>query len=200
MRYKPRTLAALLVAVVWSPILVWGSEVPLGESGGIYTVPVQVNPSGLGPGTYMGQISVMSSGAVNSPQTVPVTLLVSTQPILSFENSGTTFTYQLTVFGGTQTLPPAQTVNITSSGNPLPITVTTTPVVTVRATCSVAASAAPAEMPTSSPDWRARRRTDRCASSVLTRRTPQSRCCRKMVPSRRRPASRSSRSCGSTGV
>lgn len=92
------------------------------------TVPVQVNPSGLAPGTYKGTISVMSSGAVNSPQTVPVTLLVSTQPILTFENSGTMFTYQLTGPGLPQTLPPAQTVQITSSGNPLPISVSTTPV------------------------------------------------------------------------
>jgi hypothetical protein len=45
MSYKPRTLAAFLLIGVLSPISVWASEVPLGESGGIYTVPVQVNRS-----------------------------------------------------------------------------------------------------------------------------------------------------------
>src|SRR3954469_820007 len=53
------------------------------------------------------------------------------------------------------------------SGN----TVTTTPLARRRATDSVAASAAPAEMPTRSPSSRASRRTSRCASSVLTLRS-----------------------------
>ena len=44
MRYKPTTLAAFLV-VVSLPISVWAAEIPLGESGGIYTVPVQINRS-----------------------------------------------------------------------------------------------------------------------------------------------------------
>src|SRR5207244_1541449 len=87
-------------------------------------VSVSVNPSGLAPGTYTGQISVMSSTATNSPQTVNVTLIVSNQPILNFENSGTTFNYQFS----SATVPPPQTVQLTSSGNPLPFTVSTTPV------------------------------------------------------------------------
>ncbi len=45
MRYKPTTLAAFLVVVVLSPITVWASEISLGESGGVFTVPVQVNQS-----------------------------------------------------------------------------------------------------------------------------------------------------------
>jgi hypothetical protein len=43
MRYRT-TLAAFLV-VVLSPISVWASEISLGESGGVFTVPVQVNQS-----------------------------------------------------------------------------------------------------------------------------------------------------------
>ena len=39
---------------------------------------VSVNPSGLAVGTYTGSVSVTSSGATNSPQTVAVTLNVST--------------------------------------------------------------------------------------------------------------------------
>jgi clan AA aspartic protease (TIGR02281 family) len=45
MRYNPTTLAAALAMTVLSPISGWGSEIPLGESGGVYTVPVQVNRS-----------------------------------------------------------------------------------------------------------------------------------------------------------
>jgi hypothetical protein len=45
MRYKPTTLAAFLVVVSSLPIPAWAAEIPLGESGGIYTVPVQINRS-----------------------------------------------------------------------------------------------------------------------------------------------------------
>ena len=45
MRCKPTTLAAFLVFILGSPIAVRAAEVPLGESGGVYTVPVQVNQS-----------------------------------------------------------------------------------------------------------------------------------------------------------
>ena len=45
MRCKPTTLTAFLVFILWSPIAARAAEVPLGESGGVYTVPVQVNQS-----------------------------------------------------------------------------------------------------------------------------------------------------------
>lgn len=45
MRCKTTMLAAFLGVAVLSPISVRASEVPLGESGGVYTVPVQVNRS-----------------------------------------------------------------------------------------------------------------------------------------------------------
>jgi predicted aspartyl protease len=45
MRYKPTTLAAFLVVVLSLAISVRAAEIPLGESGGIYTVPVQINRS-----------------------------------------------------------------------------------------------------------------------------------------------------------
>ena len=44
MRYNSSTVAAFLLLVLLSPSA-WATEVPLGESGGIYTVPVQVNQS-----------------------------------------------------------------------------------------------------------------------------------------------------------
>jgi clan AA aspartic protease (TIGR02281 family) len=45
MRCKPTTLTAFLVVSLWSPISARAVEIPLGESGGVYTVPVQVNQS-----------------------------------------------------------------------------------------------------------------------------------------------------------
>ena len=45
MRCKPTTLTAFLVVILWSPISARAAEIPLGESGGVYTVPVQVNQS-----------------------------------------------------------------------------------------------------------------------------------------------------------
>lgn len=86
-------------------------------------VTVSVNPSGLPPGTYTASLNVISNGASNSPVTVPVKLVVSNQPILSFGNSSTTLTYQL----GTGSLPSAQ-VQLSSSGNPLAFTVAANPV------------------------------------------------------------------------
>lgn len=87
------------------------------------TISVSVNPSslGLGAGSYSGQIVVTNSSTLTT-QTIPVTLLVSVLPILSFSNSGTTFNYQF----GSATLPTQQTVQITSSGTPLSFSVNTT--------------------------------------------------------------------------
>src|SRR5580692_7296358 len=45
MRYKPTTLAAFLVVGSLLPTPAWAAEIQLGESGGIYTVPVQINRS-----------------------------------------------------------------------------------------------------------------------------------------------------------
>ena len=84
-------------------------------------VTVAVNPAGLPVGTYTGVISVISNGASNSPIDVPVRLVISDQPILSFSNSGITLNYQL----GNSSFPSGQ-VQVTSSGNPLPFTVSTT--------------------------------------------------------------------------
>lgn len=44
MRYNSSIVAAFLLLLMFS-LSAWAAEVPLGESGGIYTVPVQVNQS-----------------------------------------------------------------------------------------------------------------------------------------------------------
>ena len=41
---RKQALAAFLI-LLSRPILAWGSEVALGENGGVYTAPVQINRS-----------------------------------------------------------------------------------------------------------------------------------------------------------
>ncbi len=76
---------------------------------------MQVNPTSLQPGTYQGNVTVSSTGAVNPNQTIPVTLLVTNQPILTPSSSQVTFNYEY----GTSTAPAQQQIQLTSSGNPL---------------------------------------------------------------------------------
>jgi uncharacterized protein (TIGR03437 family) len=55
------------------------------------TINVSVTPTGLAAGTYTGSITVASTGASNSPQTVNVTLNVATPAVplvTSFQNAG----------------------------------------------------------------------------------------------------------------
>ena len=73
---------------------------------------VSVNPSGLAAGTYTGNVTVASSGAANSPKTVPVTLTVTAapSPTMTVSPLSLSFSYQS---GGVA--PAGQTVNVTSS-------------------------------------------------------------------------------------
>lgn len=84
---------------------------------------VQVNASSLPAGSYQGSITIASQGASNSPQTIPVTLLVSNQPIVEISSNVVAFNYQ---FQST-TVPSQQQVQILSSGNPLPFTASVSP-------------------------------------------------------------------------
>jgi uncharacterized protein (TIGR03437 family) len=79
------------------------------------TVTVSVNPSGLNAGTtYSGTITLTNTvtGAI---QSIPVSLLVSTLPVLTLNSSGTTFVYQQ----GSSSFPAQQTVQVSSSGSQL---------------------------------------------------------------------------------
>lgn len=83
---------------------------------------VQINPTGLQPGNCTGSITISAPGASNPTQTIPVNLLVSTNPLIQVPTNGVTLNYQL------GTAPPAsQTVQVTSSSTPLNFTVTTAP-------------------------------------------------------------------------
>ncbi len=68
----------------------------------------------LGPGTYTETVTLTGSGAGNSPQTFPVTLTVSSNPILTGSVPSLNFNYQVG-----QTAPSQQTITVASSGAPL---------------------------------------------------------------------------------
>lgn len=77
-----------------------------------------VNPAGLAPGTYTGNIAVAAAGLANSPKNIPVTLNVSGTPLLRVNPSSLQFNAQQ--FGN----PPApQTVAATSTGDPINVSV-----------------------------------------------------------------------------
>ena len=74
----------------------------------------------LAPGTYTENVTVTAAGAGNSPQTFPVTLVVSNNPILNSSQPSVNFNYQIG-----QAAPPSQVLTLTSTGTPLNYTVST---------------------------------------------------------------------------
>jgi len=85
---------------------------------------VSANPSGLVAGTYNGTVTITSNGASNSPQTVPVKLVVTT-------STGGTGTGRLRVwppravsfeYQAGHSNPDPKTVRVLSSGGPLTFT------------------------------------------------------------------------------
>jgi hypothetical protein len=87
------------------------------------TLRVSANPSGLAAGTYNGSISVTSSGAGNSPQTVPVTLTITgsggsgTARLRVWPQRAVYFEYE----SGASQLS-TRTVKVYSTGSPLTFT------------------------------------------------------------------------------
>jgi uncharacterized protein (TIGR03437 family) len=65
----------------------------------------------LPAGTWAGQIMLFTPGATPAQQTINVSLLVSTQPLISVPNAGLNFAYELNS-GAT---PPAQSIVVTST-------------------------------------------------------------------------------------
>jgi uncharacterized protein (TIGR03437 family) len=86
------------------------------------TLTVQANVTGLTAGPCNGQITISAPGASNPSITVPVSLLVSTTPLIQAPTAPVTFTYQI---GGA--VPASQNVQITSSTSGVPITATAAP-------------------------------------------------------------------------
>jgi uncharacterized protein (TIGR03437 family) len=75
---------------------------------------VSVVPGTLAPGTYTAAIQVSAMGVSNPTQSIPVTLLVSTNPLLQIGTPPAPFDYQI---GGV--IPAAQTITIGSSSTAL---------------------------------------------------------------------------------
>jgi uncharacterized protein (TIGR03437 family) len=88
------------------------------------TISVQINTSGLVAGTCSGEVDIAGSGVSNPSVVVPVSLLVSTNPLLLVPATGPTFNYQF----GSNNLPAAQNVQITSSSTTLNFVAGATPV------------------------------------------------------------------------
>ncbi len=85
---------------------------------------VSVNTAALPIGTCSGEVDISASGVSNSPIVVPVSVLISSSPLLLVPTPGPTFTYQL----NSGTPPPAQNVQITTSSAAVNFGVTVTPV------------------------------------------------------------------------
>ncbi len=91
-----------------------------GSAPGYIAVSV-VNPGSLAPGTYNGTVNVTLAGSV-APIPLPVTLIVSSTPVLRLSVTSANFNYQI---GGVAPPGQGQTVDITSTGTPLTFLVTT---------------------------------------------------------------------------
>jgi len=74
------------------------------------TLNVMVSTAGLNPGTYQGSIRFTVAGAEANPQTVPVTLAITTTSLITVSNSALSYTYQLS-----GSLPQPQTVSVTAT-------------------------------------------------------------------------------------
>jgi len=68
----------------------------------------------LGPGTYVENVTVTSTGAGNSPQMFPVTLEVTSNSVLTATVPSLNFNFQVG-----QSAPPSQTFTVSTTGAPL---------------------------------------------------------------------------------
>ncbi len=72
---------------------------------------IGVNPAGLAPGTYRGNIALLAQGAVGTPPSVSVTLQVTNDPVLILGQEAVNFAFQTS-----RPAPPAVPVSVISSG------------------------------------------------------------------------------------
>jgi uncharacterized protein (TIGR03437 family) len=82
-------------------------------------IAITVNPQALAPGSYSGTVNVSISGS-QVPITLPVTLTVSSAPVLRLSPTNATFNYQV---GGSVPAGQGQNVEVTSSGSPVQFSV-----------------------------------------------------------------------------
>ena len=98
----------------------WLSVTPTTGSTSV-TVKVSANPTGLAAGTYNGTITITSTGAANTPQTIPVKLVVGSSTgsgrLRIWPPRGVYFDYQ-----SGQSDPAPKNVRVMSTGAPLSFT------------------------------------------------------------------------------
>ena len=100
----------------------WLAVTPSGVTGSTGQVAlnlVQPQLSSLIPGTYTATVTIASPNASNSPLTVPVTLTVSANSMLTFSPPFANFVYEM----GQQLTLNSQSIVIGSTGAPVPFTV-----------------------------------------------------------------------------
>jgi uncharacterized protein (TIGR03437 family) len=83
------------------------------------TLQVSVNVTGLTPNTYNGSIIIGTPGGSTTTTTIPVTLVVSVNPLMIPSQTSLTFNSQTS-----GSAPPNQQVNVTSTGSPIQFTAT----------------------------------------------------------------------------
>jgi uncharacterized protein (TIGR03437 family) len=86
------------------------------------TLTITVRPSGLAPGSYTGKVVVTSTGASNSPLSIPVTLSVSNASTLVTSADSVVLNYHL---GGMSEVL-SQPITVASLGGPVTVAATTT--------------------------------------------------------------------------
>jgi hypothetical protein len=96
----------------------WLIVSPTGQLTTPSNITVNIQPAGLAAGsTYMGNIQIVSSGGgANGTVNIPVSLLVSNNPIIAANPASLTFTAQV------GNAAPSQSLSLTSSGGPLTYT------------------------------------------------------------------------------
>ena len=101
------------------PWLALPATPPSGFTSNTFTV--SLNSAALAvmnPGTYQGSITITALGAGNSPLTIPVSLTISNNPLVTLTPSFLTFNYQTS-----NVIPSALSVNIASTMSSVPFTV-----------------------------------------------------------------------------
>lgn len=116
---QPITVSSTSVAVNFTPSVTggasWLTVSPSTSQNATADFTATVTPGSLGPGTYNGQISVQTTQIPNSvPITLPVQMVISTQPLLSVAPSSLTF-----ALTGTAS-PLRQTIRVNSTSTNFP--------------------------------------------------------------------------------
>jgi uncharacterized protein (TIGR03437 family) len=118
----------------------WLAVTPSGVTSSSSQIALSLVPSQLTsliPGSYQATVTVNAGGAANTPITIPVTLTVSANSMLTFSPPFANFVYEIG-----QVTPNTQTISIGTTGGQIPFAIslatTATPFVTVTPTSGIA--------------------------------------------------------------